>query len=314
MEPVLLAIGLTTLDVTARPVDDLTRTDRAVLIDGIACTPAGTAGGAALVAARLGVPTALAGAVGDDPAGAFVRLGLEGARVDTALLVSRAGRPTSTTLLTVESGGRRSSFHAPGAGMSTTIDAATTAAARGAEFVHYGGVGGEALDRGPGAALLRAAKDASAIVTCDLIAPRRSAPDELRRLLPHVDYFLPSAGEAAALTGSDDPGAAADAFLAMGAGACIIKAGAEGAFVALGGERHRLPAHLIEPVDTTSCGDAFCAGFIAALSRGWAPLEACRFAIAAAALVAGGLGTLGKLEGFDQTVKAMRAMPMRGPD
>jgi sugar/nucleoside kinase (ribokinase family) len=61
-------------------------------------------------------------------------------------------------------------------------------------------------------------------------------------------------------------------------------------------------------VDTTSCGDSYCAGFIAALDRGWAPLEAARFATATAALVAQGLATLGRLESFEATAEAMRQM------
>ena len=73
----LLAIGLTTLDIVAHPIDALTHTERAILIDGIACVPAGTAGGAAMVAAKLGMPTKIVGAVGDDLIGAFVRLGFE---------------------------------------------------------------------------------------------------------------------------------------------------------------------------------------------------------------------------------------------
>jgi sugar/nucleoside kinase (ribokinase family) len=248
--------------------------------------------------------------VGDDLNGRFVREGFAAVGVDTSLLAVRPGHTTSTTLLTVEASGRRSSFHAPGAAATASIDGAALAAARRARFVHYGGVGGPALDGGAGAELLRTAKDFGAIVTCDLISPRRSAPDELKRLLPHVDYFMPSAAEAAFLTGADDLEAAIDQFLAWGARGCIIKDGARGSFVALGGARRRLPAYAIEPVDTTSCGDSYCAGFIAALGRGWAPLEACRFATATAALVALGLGTLGKLRGFEETVEAMRSLPI----
>ena len=40
----------------------------------------------------------------------------------------------------------------------------------------------------------------------------------------------------------------------------------------------RLPAHAITPVDTTSCGDSYCAGFIAGLDRGWSVIEAARLA------------------------------------
>lgn len=306
----LLAIGLTTLDIVAHPIDALTHTERAILIQGIACTPAGTAGGAAMVAAKLGVPTSIVGAIGDDLIGAYVRLGFESAGIDTRLLATRVGERTSTTLLAVESGGTRSSYHAAGAGGGATIDQAVVTAACASGFVHYAGVGGRGTDGGPGVELLRAAKAAGAVVTCDLIGPRASAFEELKRLLPHVDYFMPSAAEATFLTGLDDLAEAAELFKSLGAGACIIKNGAKGAYVSIGDERRTIPAHAITPVDTTTCGDSFCAGFIAALSRDWAPLDACRFAAATAALVAQGLGTLGKLENFAATEHAMRETPL----
>jgi sugar/nucleoside kinase (ribokinase family) len=312
MKPGLLTIGLTTLDIVAHPVDALTHTERALLIEGIACTPAGTAGGAAMVAARLGVPTTIVGAVGDDLIGAFVRVGFESVGVDTRLLATRPGERTSTTLLAVETDGRRSSYHAAGAGGGAAIDDAVVAAACASGFVHYASVGGRVTDGGAGAELIRAAKAAGAVVTCDLIGPRRSALEELKRLLPYVDYFMPSAAEATFLTGADDLAAAAELFRELGAGGCVIKNGGRGAYVSIGDERRNVPAHAIQPVDTTSCGDSYCAGFIAALARGWPPLEACRFATATAALVASGLGTLGKLESFAETEQAMRTMALAG--
>ena len=302
----LLTIGLTTLDICARPVDALTHTERAILIDGIACTPAGTAGGAAMVAGKLGVPTTIVGAVGDDLNGAYVRLGFESVGVDTRLLVTKPGERTSATLLAVESDGTRSSFHSPGAGVGAAVDDAVIAAACASGFVHYASVGGAATDGGAGAELLRAAKAAGAVVTCDLIGPRRSALDELKRLLPYVDYFMPSAAEATFLSGLEDLAAAAELFRSLGAKGCIIKNGGRGSYILIGPEAVTLPAHAIQPIDTTSCGDSYCAGFIAALAQGWPPLEACRFATATAALVAQGLGTLGKLESFAATDRAMR--------
>ena len=144
-----------------------------------------------------------------------------------------------------------------------------------------------------------------ALVTCDLISPRASAAEEIARILPHVDYFMPSAAEAVFLSGSEDLDAAAARFVDLGARACVIKNGRAGVVALIEGRRHAVPAFAVEPVDTTSCGDSFCAGFIAALDRGWAALEACRFAAMVAGLVAEGVGTLGALEGFDATVAAM---------
>lgn len=301
----LVCVGLTTLDIVAGAIDELTHTERARLIDGIACAPAGTAAGAALVAAKLGMSVKLVGAVGDDMNGAFVRLGLEQVGVSASLLSVQPGQKTSTTLLTVESDGRRSSYHMPGVGIAAPIDDAAVAAVRAARFVHYAAVGGRLSDGGPGEALLIAAKEAGALVTCDLIGPRRSAADEIARLLPHVDYFMPSAAEAVVLSGTDDLAEAAARFLGMGAGACIIKNGRQGALGWLNDEHYVAPAFAVTPKDTTSCGDAFCAGFIAALDRGWAPLDACRLANMTAGLVAEGYGTLGALLGFDETVEAM---------
>ena len=301
----LLAIGLTTLDINAYPVDALTHTERAILIQGLECAPAGTAAGAALVAARLGVKVKLAGAVGDDMNGLFVRAGLERIGVDTSLLATRAGEKTSSTLLAVESDGRRSSFHRPGTGGAPPLDAAVTAAARASRFVHYAAIGGPTSDGGPGVALLREAQAGGAQVTCDLIGPRSSAIDEIARVLPYVDYFMPSAAEAFFLSGSDDLSTAARRFVELGAKACVIKNGRQGALVLLDGQEHVVPAFAVTPVDTTSCGDSFCAGFIAALDRGWAPLDACRFAGMTAGVVAEGVGTLGALQDFDATVAAM---------
>jgi sugar/nucleoside kinase (ribokinase family) len=113
------------------------------------------------------------------------------------------------------------------------------------------------------------------------------------------------------LTGQDDLWDAADQFIAQGAKACIIKNGEEGALLVMDGQRTIVPAHVVEVVDTTSCGDSFCAGFIVGLSQGWTPLEACRLAAATAALVAQGLATLGRLVDFESTVAAMRQLPLK---
>lgn len=311
MDRYLLAVGLTTLDVVARTIDRLPTGGGAVLIDGAACAPAGTAAACAMIASRLGLSAGLVSAVGDDMTGRFLRHGLQSEGVDVALLATLAGFPSSTTLLPIDSKGGRPVLHAPGAGSFAQVGPEAFQALQNTGFVHYGGVGGVKLDGGAGADFLRAAKEAGAVVTCDLIAPQPSAFAELERILPHVDYFMPSAVEAQGLTGLSDLSAAADVFIAMGAKACVIKNGEDGAWLAVDGVKTIVPAHVVEVVDTTSCGDSFCAGFIVGLSHGWTPLEACRFAAATAARVAQGLATLGCLVDFDDTLLAMGQLPVK---
>jgi sugar/nucleoside kinase (ribokinase family) len=82
----------------------------------------------------------------------------------------------------------------------------------------------------------------------------------------------------------------------------VIKNGADGALALdKAGRLGVVPAVKIDRVvDTTSCGDSFCAGFIAATLRGRPWGQALRFAAATASLVARGPATLGVLESYEQ--------------
>src|SRR3981081_4006903 len=91
--PSLLCIGLTTVDVVALPVE-IEPFEGVRLINAMKMAPAGTAAGTALVAAKLQVATRLAGAVGADAAGRFIRGELIHAGVDVALLEMLPGLPT----------------------------------------------------------------------------------------------------------------------------------------------------------------------------------------------------------------------------
>jgi sugar/nucleoside kinase (ribokinase family) len=303
----LLSIGLTTLDILARPVDALPPDDTTALVDRIMLVPAGTAAGAALVAARLGVKTRLASSVGSDAAGRLVRAELDAAGVDTRLLAEAEGQTTSITILPIKASGQRPNLHAMGAGRHVQDGPALRQAAREARFVHYAAVGASGLDAAAGADLLRDAKAAGATVTCDLISPRRSAIDDLKQILPFVDVFMPNAAEARLLSGRQDLADAGQALRDLGAGACVFTDGPDGALLVNADGAARIPPHRIVPVDTTSCGDSYCAGFIAGLDRGWPVEDALRLAGAVSALVAQGLGTLGALTGFEAAEALMRA-------
>jgi sugar/nucleoside kinase (ribokinase family) len=77
--------------------------------------------------------------------------------------------------------------------------------------------------------------------------------------------FLPNHDEARLLTGLSDPWEQAGAFRKMGARTVVITAGREGAYAVSPTERVHLAAFPVDQVDGTGSGDAFVAGFIAAL-------------------------------------------------
>lgn len=308
----LLAVGLTTLDIAVHPVERAVSVDESVLVDSIRLSPAGTAGGTAMVAARLGLKVAIASAVGADAQGAVVRAGLESAGIDTAQLQTVDGLPTATTVLPVRADGQRGLYHMLGASILTPLTDGAVARAARTRALHWGGVGYPGM-AGQGPGFLATAKAGGALVTCDLIAPRPGALEELAALLPHVDLFMPSLAEVRALMGEagvavrhDDLATAAGHFMAMGAGGCVFKLGRDGAMVFTQDGTTHAKAFAIEPVDTTTCGDSFCAGFITGRLNGLDDAACLDLASAVAARVAMGVGTLGALEGLTQTLDFAR--------
>jgi sugar/nucleoside kinase (ribokinase family) len=132
--------------------------------------------------------------------------------------------------------------------------------------------------------------------------------DLLGPCLPHVDCFVPSLTEAQALTGLDAPQDVARALLDRGVGTVGLKMGADGCLVVTAaGESLRAPAFEVDVIDATGAGDAFAAGFIAGVWRGW-PLErAARLANAMGALCVTGLGAAGGVRSLPETLAFMES-------
>ena len=100
-------------------------------------------------------------------------------------------------------------------------------------------------------------------------------------------WISANAAEASILCGISDPGEAVMALAkkARHGGGAVVRAGAEGCFVA---ERDGLGSHVpgypVDAVDTNGAGDTHLGAFAAALSRNLSPIEAAGVANAAAAL------------------------------
>ena len=307
----ITCVGLTILDILGKAIEAIPEKGKTELIEKIRITPAGTAAGPAVIAAKLGLKTALIGAIGEDAMGQVLEKMLKEQGVNTSLMQKRSDLPTAATILAVNREGERPNFHAVGATILLEIDAARKACITGSRFVHWGGVGTMLnLDGGTGAEILKEAKADGAVVTSDFISPMPETMDALKLVMPHIDYFMPSIDEAMEVAGTKTAEETARFFMDLGAGACIFKMGAQGSMLAHRNGQVRIPAYAVDAYDTTGCGDAYCAGFIAALSRGEDAESACRFASATAALVATGLGSDAGVIDFDQTLKAMETLPV----
>jgi ribokinase len=123
-------------------------------------------------------------------------------------------------------------------------------------------------------------------------APARPLPQALLR---GVGILVPNRTELGVLAGVDEPRDLAAVVSALDAldfhGRVVVTLGSDGAVVAghHGGLTH-VPAPVIEPVDTTAAGDAFCGALADATARGEDLLDAARWAVHAGAIAATRIG------------------------
>jgi sugar/nucleoside kinase (ribokinase family) len=258
-------------------------------------------GGFAVVvaAARLGMPTALAGVLGEDPIADAARRALRDEGIELLFPEPRAGS-SGVCLVLVDAGGERTMVTVQGVEsrvQSEDFDAVAPAPGdvvyiNGYELLYPHAIGLVNWVR-------RVRPDHLVFDPGPLIAT--IDPDALRAVLDATRWLSLNAAEAAVLTGEEDPAAAAVAALGrIGAsaarppseevteplGGVVVRAGADGCVVVdRGGEPVAVPAFPATAIDTTGAGDTHVGAFIAALARGLDPVEACRWANAAAAVV-----------------------------
>jgi hypothetical protein len=306
-------IGLYILDVLGRPVTKIPDRGNVDFIEEIRLTVAGTAGGTVVDTAKLGLKSLAVGAVGDDEKADWVLLTLNKHGIDTTAMQRIPGVPTSATILNVRPNGDRPALHVRGASDHFDVAPAMYDQVFDAPIIHLGGTGLlRKLDGPASVTLLREAKKRGRIVTFDLIAANAETAKIVQPLLPFIDYFMPSIEEARDMSGQSAVEDCAKFFLGHGAKCCVFTLGGDGAYYAHSDGTHlRSPAYDIKVVDTTGCGDAFDAGFIAALHNKMDIPTSLRFAQASAGLVATGLGSDAGIVSFEHTLKTMNTWKIK---
>lgn len=292
---VFTALGAHIVDVLGRPVGAIPPGQGGALLEEIRITAAGAAGGTAVDLARLGATVRSVGAVGADALAAFLRQQLQDAGVDTSRLVVVPGAQTSATVLPIRANGERPSLHVRGVTALLQASDVAAAALEGTQYLHVGGpdvLGPFAQDVLPG--LLRDARAAGTVVSTDLLASAQGgALERLGGVLAQTDHLLVNAEQGALLTGVDGVVEAATALREHVPGVVVLTTGADGGVLLDDDGAFAFPALSVPVVDTTGCGDAFSAGYLYALSSGWAPRDACRLGTACASMVVQVLGSDG---------------------
>lgn len=288
---------------------------RAHVVRRAVVSPGGAAGNVAVALSRLGTPARVLSAVGADTVGDHLLLRLAGEGVDVGYVRRLGGSPTGITVGFVEPGGYRTLFTYRGASEENVVGAEEVAPLlRGVCLVFISGFTVHNRDRGGSVVSLAAEASRRGIpVAIDLGGFTR----EHRRLLPElrgrVSYVLLNEEELLEVTeaGSIEEGLE-ELRGATEPKAIFLKRGERGCIVREGGTVTAVPAYRVNVVDTTGCGDAFDAGVLHGVLRGYGAVDAARLGSLLAAYKSTGYGaqhlprSLDKLLSFERSLKGLR--------
>lgn len=300
--------GSCVLDILVRPVPLETAIGGGKLIqtDPIAVTTGGIVSNSGTALARLGMNVAAFSYVGHDDWAAVIRSKLQSESVDVEYLMTHPTGATSTTAVLVDSSGERSFAHCVGAPKlmtkATFLDNLSVfASSRMVLLGYYSLMPNLESDL---AEVFAAIRETGCKTALDA-AGDGGGMQPLDAILPHLDVYVPSRGEAEHQTGQSDPQKIIDIYRQCGApGLLGVKLGSDGALLSpADGQYIEVPA--VTPpgsiVDTTGAGDAFFAGLLCGLLRGMDTTDSGRLAAAVGACCVTGLGASAGLLDYQQT-------------
>ena len=225
--------------------------------------------------ARLGGKGAFIGKVGDDMHGRFLRKTLEEIGVDVHGLITDPEVFTTLAFVALENGERSFSFaRKPGADTQLKAKEIPDDLLQDAFIFHCGSL---SLTDEPAREAtwyaMKKAKENGAVISYDpnyrasLWSDEKTAKEQMRSLIPFVDFMKISDEETSLLTDEPEPEAAAKRLLEQGVSCVSVTLGKDGALVCNKNGALRVPGKAVTPVDTTGAGDAFWGGMLYCMSR-----------------------------------------------
>ena len=275
MSPRVLCAGILVGDLFVPPLSRLPAAGELLVTDDFLMGAGGCAANVAIVLSKLGVSSRVVGKVGRDSFGDYVISALAEVGVDVSFIGRSETMGTAKTVIVPVAGDDRRYIHTVGANADLTGKDFVPGAMAGVDVVYLGGyLVLPGLQSSAVVDLFELAHQAGARTVLDVVLPgdTHASMDDLRAILPSVDFFLPNYDEARRLTGEEEPERQAACFSEAGAITAVITMGAEGLLVRTATETGRLTAPSVNVVDGSGAGDAFAAGLCVGILEDW-PLE-----------------------------------------
>jgi ribokinase len=247
-------------------------------------TPGGKGANQAYAIARMGMPAAMVGAVGQGSFGDEMVANLESLDVDTSAIARRVDVPSGVGMVMLDATGQNQIVVANGANDTVTageILNQTELFRKSRAVIVQMEVPIAVVE-----ATLRLGRQSGAITVLNP-APFAPVSDELLGL---CDWIIPNENEAEKLTGLQvrDPDSACAAAKALkqrsGCKNVLITLGANGVWLDTSQTACHIAGFQVKAVDTVGAGDTFIGAFVTRLVEGADANEAARFGCAAAAI------------------------------
>lgn len=280
-KPLVVGLGQCCLDIIGQ-TNSYPDLDQKAELNSLLIQGGGPVATALVTLARLGVPVAVVGAVGDDAFGRQIRQGLEDESVDCRYLLQSPEASSQVAFISVDAEGHRNIFWHRGTAHLSVPECFPTLLSNSVRILHLDG-----LHLGQAIAAAKVARSENVVTLLDAGTLRPG----LEKLLPLIDHLVVSEKFALQASHYDDREAALQHLSGYGAEAVTITCGSSGSLsMNADGAIFRQSAFKVDAVDTTGCGDVFHGGYSFGLLQGWPLPQTVRFAAACAALKARALG------------------------
>ena len=227
-----------------------------------------------------------------DGFGDFFVNSMEKANLDTRGIRRTSSANTSATMVMVSADGERTFFHYLGANAEFCYEDVDFNIVKEAKILHIAGAFlMPGFDGEPTSKALERARKMGITTSLDTAWDSRGNwMSLLEPCLYHLDIFMPSIEEARMITGKEEPPDIAEILLSYGISVVALKMGEKGSYIRTRDWEMYVPIFEVEPVDATGAGDAFAAGFLAGVSKGWDYKESAKLANAVGACCVTGMG------------------------
>lgn len=305
-------LGILVADVVGKPIDTYPERGRLNLVERMELHSGGCAANTGVSLAKIGIKTAVIGKVGNDGFGDFLVQVLQKHGIDTRGVKRDEKEATSATMVMVHSDGERSFLHYIGANATLRLEDVDMDLVRQSKVLHVAGaLVMPGIDGEPTVQLLRRAKEMGVITSFDTVWNANSGwMQTIKPCLPYVDYMIPSIEEARMLTGKEEPEDIAQVFLDHGVKVVGLKMGERGCYIRTPEVKLAIPRYQVQAVDALGAGDAFAAGFLTGVVKGWDLEQTGRFANAVGALCVTALGATTGVRSLEETLEFMQKTPM----